>query len=252
MIQYSLCIEPILNGLDFYDRIPAAADLGFQAVEFWGPTGKDLARISRLAAENHLAISICCVKTPWEKPMDGPAEAVLANVRESLQAAQDLGCPSLIVLAGNAEADRAAQERRLVENLKRAAELAEKAGVTLNLEALNSLVDHPGYSVDTSAQGFRIVREAGSEAVKLLFDVYHMQVMEGNLIENITRNIDLIGHFHSAGVPGRHEHFSGELDYRNILKAIEGSGYSRYFGLEYWPSYEDKKSLQDVMNYLRE
>lgn len=184
--------------------------------------------------------------------MDGPAEAVLANVRESLQAAQDLGCPSLIVLAGNAEADRAAQERRLVENLKRAAELAEKAGVTLNLEALNSLVDHPGYSVDTSAQGFRIVREAGSEAVKLLFDVYHMQVMEGNLIENITRNIDLIGHFHSAGVPGRHEHFSGELDYRNILKAIEGSGYSRYFGLEYWPSYEDKKSLQDVMNYLRE
>ena len=77
-----------------------------------------------------------------------------------------------------------------------------------------------------------------------------MQIMEGNIIDNITRNIDFIGHFHSAGVPGRHEHFNGESDYKNILKAIEKTGYNRYFGLEYWPTYDHKKSLEDVKKYL--
>jgi hydroxypyruvate isomerase len=183
--------------------------------------------------------------------MDGPAEAVLANVRESLQAAQDLGCPSLIVLAGNAEADRAAQERRLVENLKRAAELAEKAGVTLNLEALNSLVDHPGYSVDTSAQGFRIVREAGSEAVKLLFDVYHMQVMEGNLIPTLTANLDAIGHVHVADTPGRHQPGTGEINYAMVLRALRESGYQGYAGLEFEPTVPSKEAALEALALIR-
>jgi hydroxypyruvate isomerase len=77
-----------------------------------------------------------------------------------------------------------------------------------------------------------------------------MQIMEGNIITNISRNMEFIGHFHSAGVPGRHEHFNGENDYRNILNAIEGSGYKGYFGLEYWPTYDHMKSLKDVREYL--
>jgi hydroxypyruvate isomerase len=78
-----------------------------------------------------------------------------------------------------------------------------------------------------------------------------MQIMEGNITDNINRNIDHIGHFHSAGVPGRHEHFAGESDYRNIIKAVEKTSYDRYFGLEYWPTYDHEKSLKDVMNHLK-
>ncbi len=99
--------------------------------------------------------------------------------------------------------------------------------------------------------GFEIVRSVGSNSVKLLYDVYHMQIMEGNIIDTVTRNIDLIGHFHSAGVPGRHEHFNGENDYPNILKAIAATPYSRFFGLEYWPTYDHRQSLKDVLAYLK-
>jgi hydroxypyruvate isomerase len=87
----------------------------------------------------------------------------------------------------------------------------------------------------------------GCDSVRLLYDIYHMQIMEGNIIENIKKNVQLIGHFHSARVPGRNELFNGENDYKNILKIIEKSGYTKYFGLEYWPTYDHKKSLRNVL-----
>ena len=77
-----------------------------------------------------------------------------------------------------------------------------------------------------------------------------MQIMEGNIISTLKKNIDLVGHFHSAGVPGRHELYSGELNYKNIITAIENMGYSNYFGLEYWPSIDDIKSLKHTKKYL--
>lgn len=98
--------------------------------------------------------------------------------------------------------------------------------------------------------GFDILKEVGSDRIKLLFDVYHMQIMEGNIISNIKENIDLIGHFHSAGVPGRHELYSGELNYKNIITAINDSGYKGHFGLEYWPSMDDLKSLRQTKKFL--
>jgi hydroxypyruvate isomerase len=95
------------------------------------------------------------------------------------------------------------------------------------------------------------VKSVNCPNVKLLYDVYHMQIMEGNIIENIRKNIDFIGHFHSAGVPGHDELFNGEIYYPNILKAIEKAGYDKYFGLEYGVTYSDKQSISDVLRYLR-
>jgi hydroxypyruvate isomerase len=250
MAKFSLCIEPVLPELEFTERIRVAADLGFDAVEFWDPVGKDVAAIAKTASQVGIAVSICCVKSAWPMRMNAPADVVVANVRESLLVAQELGCPSLIGLSGDLDGRNEVQKAALVDNLKRAAELAEKAAVTITLEALNSAVDHKGYYLDSSAVGFEIVRSVGSDYIKLLYDVYHMQIMEGNIIDTVTRNIDLIGHFHSAGVPGRHEHFNGENDYPNILKAISAIKYDRYFGLEYWPTYDHRQSLKDVLAYL--
>jgi hydroxypyruvate isomerase len=251
MIKFSLCIEPVLPELDFYDRIKAAAELGFDAVEFWDPVGKDTARIGRLAAENKIAVSICCAKDPWGKWMNAPLSVAVANVHESMQIAKDMGCRSLIVLSGDRESETDSQKNTLIENLKHVADLAVKEDVTLNLEALNSRMDHQGYYLDSSYIGFEIVKSVGCDHVKLLYDVYHMQIMEGDIIQNVTWNIDLIGHFHSAGVPGRHEHFSGENDYRNILRAIAATAYGGFFGVEYWPTYDHRQSLADVLKHLK-
>jgi len=251
MAKFSLCIEPVLTEYDFYDRIKIAAELGYDAIEFWDPNGKDIRKIARLASENHIAVSICCVKDAWNLRMNFPQDQVVKNIEESIEIAKELGCPSLIGLSGDVDGRDDVQKNTLIENLKRVSEMAGKANVTICMEALNSLVDHKGYYLDSSLLGFDIIQKVGCEHVKLLYDVYHMQIMEGNIIQNINNNIGSIGHFHSAGVPGRNEHMNGENEYRNILKAIEKSGYDRYFGLEYWTTYDAKKSLADCLSYLK-
>jgi hydroxypyruvate isomerase len=251
MAKFSLCIEPVFPELDFYDRIPAAADLGFDAIEFWDTTGRDTTRIGRLAAQNHLKIATCCLKDAWSNRLNGPADKILANYIDSAQISKDMGCPSLIALTGDVESQGSNQKGILIDNLKRLAETADREGVTLNVEALNSLVDHKGYYLDSARTGFEIVKRVGCGHIKLLYDVYHMQIMEGNLIQTITDNIEWIGHFHSAGVPGRHELFTGEIHYPAVVKAIDAAGYPEFFGLEYWPSYDHHKSLKDVLAYLK-
>ncbi|MCC8167506.1 MAG: TIM barrel protein [Planctomycetes bacterium] len=252
MAKFSLCIEPVLTGLDFYDRIKAAADLGLDAVEFWDPVDRDIDKIAALSRQHNIPVAICCLKQAWTIRLNFPASVVIKNVTESVEIAKAMGCPSLIGLSGDVEAKTDTQKNILIENLKRVADVMVKADVTLNVEALNSLVDHKGYYLDSTYLGFEILQCVNCDNIRLLYDVYHMQIMEGNIIENVTKNIANIGHFHSAGTPGRHEHFGGDNDYNNIIQAVEKTGYDRYFGLEYWPTYEDEKSIADVMNYLRD
>lgn len=251
MPKFSLCIEPVMTDIDFYDRIKAAAELGLDAIEFWDPADKDISKIGKLAAQNNISVAICCVKGAWANRMNLPAPQVIKNVTESVKIAKDMGCNSLIGLSGDTEGRADSQKNILIENLKRVTDVLVRENVTLNLETLNSLVDHKGYYLDSSYAAFEIVKAVGCDHIKILYDVYHMQIMEGNVIENVRRNIDFIGHYHSAGVPGRHEHFNGESHYGNILKTIDDSGYDRFFGLEYWPTYDNRKSISDVLKYLK-
>ncbi|MGE5557215.1 MAG: hydroxypyruvate isomerase family protein [Bacillota bacterium] len=252
MPKLSLCLETVLTDLDFCDRIKIAADMGFDAFEFWEPEVKDLAKIAGIARGAGIPLSICCIKNVRTTPVNLPASIVLENMRESMKIAKDLGCRSLIALAGDAEGKSDSQKNILIENLKRVADLAVREEVTVNLEALNSLVDHKGYYLDSSYAGFEIIKCVGCERIKFLYDIYHMQIMEGNIIGNITRNVDFIGHLHSAGVPGRHEPHLGENDYHNIINAINNVKYQGYLGLEYWPSYDHRQSLADVRKYFTE
>ena len=137
-----------------------------------------------------------------------------------------------------------------IEGLKSTVELAEQAGITLLLEPLNTTYDHPGYWLSGSDRGAEICRELDSQRMKLLFDCYHMQIMEGDLLKHIERNIDVIGHFHSAGVPGRHELYKSEINYPFIVKEIEKSDYKGVFGLEYEPSVDDNESVEKTLKYL--
>ena len=251
MLNLSVCIETILAEIDFYDRVEIISGLGFDAIEFWEVESKDISKLAAVSSRYNIPVAICCAKDVRKVKLNQPWNVVCKNIKESISILKVLGCDSMIMLAGDLEGKADTQKSILVENLKRAAELAVKENVIINIEALNSLVDHKGYYLDSSSIGFEIIKSVDCENIKLLYDIYHMQIMEGNIITNITQNIDLIGHIHSAGVPGRHEPFLGENNYKYIIRETEKTGYDRYFGFEYFPSYDSQKSLKDVLDYFK-
>jgi hydroxypyruvate isomerase len=171
----------------------------------------------------------------------GDREKYLEQVQRMIAFAQSIGCKQGITLSGTLDTtvSRSQMRSNLESALAGAVELARPAGFTLLLEPLNTLVDHAGYFLDHFDEAAKVVRAIGSPHLKLLYDVYHMQIMEGNILATIEKHFDLIGHFHSAGVPGRGELFGGELDYPSILKHLERLGYGGCFGLEYLPRLAD-------------
>ena len=250
MDKISLCLEPVFTEHPFEDRIRMAAEAGFKAVEFWNPSSKNLAGIAAAAASCGVSVVACCLGQSVNRLDRSPA-AVAENVRASIAMAQEVGCSTLIGLAGEVKGRQDSQKNILIENLRRVADMLVKAGMTLVLEPLNSLVNHKGYYLDSSPVGFEIVKCVNCPNVRLLFDIYHMQVMEGNLLHNITENIEWIGHFHTAGVPGRHEPMIGEIQYPYIMKQIDSAGYDRYVGLEYWPTYDHMQSARECLAHLK-
>lgn len=250
-MKYSLCIEALFEKYDFYDRIKMASDAGLDAIEFWDPSDKDVDKIAGLTQNYGLKVAICTTITPWNLRIADNYKKVEAAVAESIKLAQAMDCPSLIGLAGDIDSAKDTQKGILITNLNILKEMCEGSGITLNMEALNSYIDHKGYYLDCSHEAFEIVRTVHSDNIKVLFDIYHMQIMEGNIINTMTANIDKIGHIHSAGNPGRNEHFIGEINYPSIVAAIEKTDYDGYFGLEYWPTFDDVKSLEKVMAYLK-
>lgn len=125
--------------------------------------------------------------------------------------------------------------RSIVAGLVAALAAADELGITLLLEPLNTKVDHPGYTLAHSTQAFQIVRFVDSPRLRVLYDVYHMQIMEGNLMETMAANLDCIGHIHVADVPGRHEPGTGEINYRSIAAMLREQGYAGSVGLECVP-----------------
>lgn len=250
MITISACIEMLFREEpDFVKRIDLAADAGLKAVEFWGYSNKDLTAIRDRADARGLEISSTVVEFQPLNDMGNNARYVEA-VRAAADAAAKLRCTRVISCTGNEIAGVPAADQRaaVVSALKAGAPVAEDAGITIVLEPLNTLVDHKGYFLWSSLEGFAIVEEVGSPAVRLLFDIYHQQVMEGNLIANLTRNVNLLGHLHIADVPGRHEPGTGEINYENVLKAVDVAGYDGFAALEYSPTTADTAdSLKHIL-----
>jgi hydroxypyruvate isomerase len=261
-MKLSVCICMVLRELDFVPRIHKVKESGLPAFEFWGWNGLDLGAVAAAKEQTGLALAALCVDSAKPEVRQGMSKGSLVNPecrsafvaasRETIEVAQRLGCPSIIATVGNEQPGmtREAQHQSIIDGLKAIAADAERAKVTFVLEPLNTLVDHKGYYLWSSAEGFDIVRAVGNPNVKLLFDIYHQQIMEGNLIQNITENIALIGHFHSADVPGRHEYGTGEINYAGVLARIDQAGYPGYVGLEYSPTGDAMASLVQVKRIL--
>ena len=250
-MKFSVCLESIFQSLPIYDRIERVAEFSPDAVEFWDVSGYDAKRLGKLVSRFNLPVAVCCLNNNWGVRMNEPFSAVRDNILASIETGKDIGCSTFIGMAGDVTNRTDSQKMIIAENLKRMADICAQKNVTLLLEPLNTLYDHKGFYLDNAYDGFEIVKTVNSEHVKLLFDCYHMQIMQGNLINTLRDNVSCIGHIHSAGVPGRHELQNGEINYPGIIQALEKMGYTNYFGLEYFPSYDNEKSLRDVFNYIR-
>ncbi len=230
----------------FEDVCREAARLGLKGLDLIGPndwpTLKKFGLLSTMApsAGHSLANGINT------KENHARAEA---GVRELIDKAAAFGCPNVIVLSGNR---RGMSDEQGIENcvafLNSVKAQAEDKGVTICMELLNSKVDHPDYQCDHTAWGVQVCKRVNSPRVKLLYDIYHMQIMEGDIIRTIRDNIQYIGHFHTAGNPGRHEiDNSQELNYRAIAQAIVDTGYTGYFAHEYSPLRDPLKSMAEAI-----
>jgi len=174
---------------------------------------------------------------------------LLGELEATIPQAAAAGVPNVIAMFGNRRGVGDAQGiANCVSGLSRIKALAEEHGVTICVELLNSKVDHQDYQGDHTAFGVEVVRGVGSARVKLLYDIYHMQIMEGDVIRTIRENIQWMAHFHTGGVPGRHElDGSQELNYRAVATAIADLGFQGYLAHEFVPTRDPLASLAEAV-----
>lgn len=229
---------------DFCDAVKQVAKLGYDAIETYHWNMLDLDAVKSTLEDTGVEfLSMCTSEFRMTTPEH--RQLWLDGLKESCKAANKLGVKMLITQVGNDTGEeRERQREAIVTTLKAAIPILEESGVIIMPEPLNSYVNHPGYYLCSSAEAFDIIKEVDHPNVKLVYDVYHMQVMEGNIIPTITNNIDLIAHLHAAGHPGRHELQYGENDYNVIFDAVDKLGYKGACGLEYSPLLDPVESLK--------
>lgn len=247
--RLSACIEAVFTKPAFEQRLEEVKAVGLKAFEFWGWRNRNVEALAAKREELGLEVATFSADTGGALVAPGSKERFLPALKASIAAAKKLGATRLIATVGNElkNVPRSEQHQNIVEAFKAGAPFCEEAGITIVIEPLNVLVNHKGYYLATSAEAFQIVDEVGSANVKLLFDIYHQQITEGNLIQNITNNIKKIGHFHVADVPGRHQPGTGEINYASVFRAIASKGYTGFVGLEMWPTIDHATAVKQVM-----
>jgi len=250
-IKQSLCY-PIFKGpkATLEDLFRAVAEMGFAAVELWG-RDEEFPQVVELARKYKLVIASMSGHNSLPDGLNKRAnhDRIEAELIESIDLAAKYGIPGLICFSGNRQPFMTELEaiEACADGLKRVAPYAEQKGVNLNMELLNSKINHPGYQCDHTAWGVAVCERVNSPRVKLLYDIYHMQIMEGDIIRTIRDNIRWIGHFHTAGNPGRHDMDDlQELNYAGICRAIAETGYEYYVGHEFIPKGDPIAALKQA------
>ena len=226
--------------------VKTAAELGYAAIELVGP------EYWQLIKDNGLEIASINGHRPIEDGLNRREnkDRIMREIEANLEEAVKWGIPNLICFSGNrgSLSDEVGAEIT-AENLRAVASMAEDAGVTLILELLNSKVDHPDYQCDHTEWGVQVMDMVNSPRVKLLYDIYHMQIMEGDVIATIEKYHPYFAHYHTAGVPGRHEiDDTQELNYPPIVKTIQKTGYQGYLGQEFIPVGDAVASLKHAFD----
>lgn len=248
-VKQSICYKLFQpNEMSLGALFETAAEIGYAAVELWGREA-DFAEVVKTAHQNNLVVASMIGHQSLPDGLNKRSNhaRIEAELKESIDIAVDNDIPGVICFSGNRipyQTDAQAIDA-VADGFKRIAGYAEDKGINLNLELLNSKVNHPGYLCDHTAWGVAVCEKVNSPRVKLLYDIYHMQIMEGDVIRNIREHIDWIGHFHTAGNPGRNDlDDTQEMNYAGICRAIAETGYDLYVGHELWPKGDKIEALR--------
>jgi hydroxypyruvate isomerase len=242
-LNQSLC-RWCFSKIPLDDLARQAAALGLVGIDLLGPADFEVVKahglVCTMVTSHPLTDGLCDPKYH---------DMALEKLTSAIEATAAEGWRNVITFSGNARGiDRRAGMENCFQALKQILPLAESKGVVLNMELLNSKVDHPDYMCDNSAWGVELCRRVDSDHFKLLYDIYHMQIMEGDIIRTIQRDHQFFGHYHTAGNPGRHElNDQQELFYPPIARAIADTGFDGYFAHEFIPLGEPMAGLRDAV-----
>jgi len=259
MPQFAANLTMLFNEHEFLDRFEAAAKAGFKAVEFLFPYAYPKEQLAEKL--NAFGLSQALHNLPagdWNKGergiacLPGRETEFQEGVGKAIEYAKAMKCPQVNCLVGLTPAGVPADKVRktLVANLRFAAAALEKEGIRLLVEALNDK-DIPGFYLVRTAEALALIKEVGSPNVYFQYDVYHMQIMEGNLTKTIQGNLDKIAHIQIADNPGRNEPGTGEINYPNLFKAIDAAGYKGWIGCEYKPAGKTEDGLGWIQPFRR-
>jgi hydroxypyruvate isomerase len=235
-MRFCANISLLFTEVPFLERFAAARSAGFDAVELWWPRGENLDAVEAAVADAGVEVVLLNFDAGDMPAGDrglfsDPARAaeLEANLPVALELARAIGCTRLNALLGFGSLDLAR------ENVRRAADLAAPQGASILIEAVNSFENGP-YLLQNTRDSAAFVRSTGRDNVRVQYDAYHMQRMEGNLLPTIAEHLDLIGHIQIADAPGRGEPGTGEIDYAYLLPKLDELGYDGWVGLEYKPT----------------
>ena len=248
-------------GEDPVDQLNFMADQGFKAFEDNGMKNRTIETQEAMAktmAKRGIDMGVFVAhKIYWKKPSlttgkDDSRDEFLGQIKESVEVAKRVNAKWMTVVPGHLDLrqDMGYQTVNVAETLKRACEILEPHGLVIVLEPLN-FRDHPGLFLTKAAQGFELCKAVGSSSCKVLFDIYHQQIQEGNLLPNIEKTWDEIGYFQIGDNPGRKEPTTGEINYKNIFKYIHERGFDGILGMEHGNSKPDKAGEQALLDAYR-
>jgi len=247
--KFAVNVEMWWTKLPFIERLKQAAALGFPAVEFWPYEGKKLDDVRRVCDEGNLEIAQF---TAWgfSPGMNDPKnhDRLVKKIEEACQVAKKIRCPLMTVVGGNDQPGMTQDEmhENIIVGLKKVAPIAEANNIVLILEPMNIRVDHKGHCLYGSVAPVRICREVNSKHVKINWDLYHMQISEGDLCGRLKDGFDQVGYLQLADHPGRHEPGTGEIHYPRVLKQAHDLGYRGYVGLECTPGTDELTAAKAV------
>lgn len=259
-IKACVNIDCLYTEIPFLDRFQAAKDDGFESVEFWSWPNRDLDAVREAAEKAGIVIAGFNGDEDGGFSLVDPddMEDYLDFLKQSIDAAKKAGALSLTIHSNalgeggvvTNHYDNLSDTVKLCSmyrTLTAAVKLAEENDIRLNLEPLNVLVDHVGNFLKYTQMAAEIVRLIDSPNLKVLYDVYHMQLNEGKLCDTITEYFDTIGHIHIADAPGRHEPGTGEINYPNIIRTLEKLGYTGRVGCELFPATDTATAVKAIM-----
>lgn len=246
-MQFSVCVDALYYGKDLYASIEELAKAGVKNIEFWSWWDKDLDRLLELKERYGLRYVGLCSR--WFSMID-PAQFddFVKAFAETVSVCERLGCKAIYVKPGDRlDMPFEEQYQNIVKLLKACLAIAAPKDVTILLEPV-SYMEAPKTILGDSTLGFQIVKEIGDPHLKLLYDLYHMQLDEGDVVRRVTNNLEWVGHIHAAGIAERHELPDGELDYDYVFRKITGAGYQGLYGLEYFPAEPAIEGVKKVLS----